>query len=257
MTMKTRFLLGLSVLSLFVFGSFSLGRAQQSAKPFQEEEEIRRFVEKYDNAWNHKDSVALEQILAPDYVYFGSKGDVRSRQSLLEEFISPKYHLDSAERSELNVYLTSGTAVVSSRWKGHGTYDGQEFNDDQRCSIVLARHKADWLVASEHCTQIALPQTLTDTATGLTVKFENERIRVLELRLKPGQSERQHSHPQYVLYPLNDYRVRNTNADGTVRTFERKAGEVFWGEPITHGGENVGTTDVHAIIVELKPATSP
>jgi hypothetical protein len=42
-----------------------------------------------------------------------------------------------------------------------------------------------------------------------------------------------------------------------VRVFERKAGDVFWGEPITHGGENVGTTDVHAIIVELKPTSHP
>ena len=97
----------------------------------------------------------------------------------------------------------------------------------------------------------------TEPASGLTVKFENERVRVLELLLKPGQSERQHSHPQYVLYPLTDYKVRNTSADGTVRVFERKAGEVFWGDPITHGGENVGTTDVHAIIVELKPTSHP
>jgi hypothetical protein len=97
----------------------------------------------------------------------------------------------------------------------------------------------------------------TKLASGLTVKFENDRVRVLELLLKPGESEGQHRHPQYVLYPLTDYKVRNTSADGTVRVFERKAGEVFWGEPITHGGENVGTTDVHAIIVELKQTTQP
>lgn len=256
MIMKTRLALWLSVLSLLTFGSFCLARAQHSGRP-SSEDEIRHSIEKHDIAWNHKDTAALKLLLAADYVYFGSKGDVRSRQSLLDEFMSPKYQLDSAERSELNVYLTSGTAVVSSRWKGHGTYDGQEFNDDQRCSLALARKKADWLVVSEHCTQIAPPPAQTETATGLTVKFENEHVRVLELLLKPGQSERQHSHPQYVLYPLNDYRVRNTNADGTVRVFERKAGDVFWGGPITHGGENVGTTDVHAIIVELKAATSP
>lgn len=122
-----------------------------------EEEDISRFVERYDNAWNHKDSASIERILAPDYIYFSSKGQVRSRQSLLEELLSPKYKLVSAERSELKVYLTLGTAVVSSRWKGRGTYDGEEFNDDQRCSIVLARGKEGWLVLSEHCTQIVGP----------------------------------------------------------------------------------------------------
>jgi len=91
----------------------------------------------------------------------------------------------------------------------------------------------------------------------LQVKFENDRVRVLELHLRPGEREQQHTHPQYVLYALTDYRVRNTKADGTVQIFDRKAGDVFWGEPVTHGGENVGSTDVRAVIVELKPLKAP
>ena len=86
----------------------------------------------------------------------------------------------------------------------------------------------------------------------LTVKFENDQVRVLELRLKPSEAEGFHSHPQYVLYALTDYRVKNTAADGTSKVFERKAGDIFWGEPITHKGENVGDTEVRALIVELK-----
>src|SRR5215469_9799917 len=147
--MKLNFAL---VLLVFAACGICLAQTRQS-----EEEDISRFVERYDNAWNHKDTAAIERILAPDYVYFSSKGQVTSRQSLLEELLSPKYKLASAERTELKVYLTSGTAVVSSRWKGHGTYDGLEFHDDQRCSIVLARGKQGWLVLSEHCTQIVAP----------------------------------------------------------------------------------------------------
>ena len=91
---------------------------------------------------------------------------------------------------------------------------------------------------------------------ALSVRFENDRVRVLELRLKPGEREGMHTHPAYVLYALTDYRVKNTSADGTVRVFERKRGDVFWGEPVTHGGENVGDTEVHALIVELKQGGS-
>ena len=133
-----------------------------SAVPFaqttpSQEAEIVQVVRSYDNASNHKDAAALQRILAPEYVYFSSEGQVRSRQYLLDMLLSPKYKLASAERRELKVYVTSGTAVVSSRWKGHGTYDGQKFNDDQRCSIVLARAKEKWLVSSEHCSQIGAP----------------------------------------------------------------------------------------------------
>jgi len=147
--MKLNFAL---VLLVFAACGICLAQTRQS-----EEEDISRFVERYDSAWNHKDTAAIERILAPGYVYFSSKGQVTSRQALLEELLSPKYRLASAERTELKVYLTFGTAVVSSRWKGHGTYDGQEFHDDQRCSIVLARGKQGWLVLSEHCTQIVAP----------------------------------------------------------------------------------------------------
>ena len=54
----------------------------------------------------------------------------------------------------------------------------------------------------------------------LTVKFENDRVRVLELRLKPGEGEGFHAHPQYLLYALTNYRVKNTAADGTSKVFE-------------------------------------
>jgi tRNA A58 N-methylase Trm61 len=86
----------------------------------------------------------------------------------------------------------------------------------------------------------------------LTVRFENDRVRVVELRIPPGERESLHTHPQYLLYALSNYRVRNFTADGKSRIFERKAGDVYWGEPITHGGENLGTTEVHALIVEIK-----
>ena len=100
---------------------------------------------------------------------------------------------------------------------------------------------------------LARPNALySQESQNLTVKFENDRIRVLELRLKPGEGEGFHSHPQYLLYALSTYRVKNTAADGTSKIFERKAGDIFWGEPITHKGENVGDTEVRALIVELK-----
>jgi ketosteroid isomerase-like protein len=147
--MRPKFALILSFLALC---GISSSQAKQSP-----EADVGQFVGKYDDAWNHKDTAAIERILAPDYVYFSSKGQVRSRQSLLEELLSPKYNLASAERTELKVYVTLGTAIVSSRWKGRGTFDGQEFHDDQRCSIVLVRAKQGWLVLSEHCTQIVAP----------------------------------------------------------------------------------------------------
>jgi len=62
---------------------------------------------------------------------------------------------------------------------------------------------------------LARPDALySEESQKLTVKFENDRVRVLELRLKPGEGEGFHAHPQYLLYALTNYRVKNTAADG-------------------------------------------
>ena len=147
--MKSRWLAILSCLAIF-----GVSQAQTSLAL---QEDVMRFIEEYDRAWNSKDVSAVARLLAPDYVYFSSTGQVQSRQHTLDMVVSPKYILASAERSEVKVYRLSGTAVVSSRWKGHGSYDGKEFRDDQRCSVVLVRDGQRWLVLSEHCTQIVAP----------------------------------------------------------------------------------------------------
>jgi ketosteroid isomerase-like protein len=117
-------------------------------------DEIIQIVEAYDRAWNRKDSAAVEGIMAANYVYFTSEGGVQLRKDMIDFLRSPKYVLNSAERSELEVHRSTTTAVVSSRWKGNGVYDGKEFHDDQRCSLVLTREGQRWKVLSEHCTQI-------------------------------------------------------------------------------------------------------
>lgn len=111
-------------------------------------------IQAYDRAWAGKDPAAFERTLAANYVYFTSKGGVRSRQQWVEFLGSPKFRLESAERSEIQAHRTADTAVVGSRWKGHGSYDGKPFRDDQRCSLVLTKSADEWKVLSEHCVQI-------------------------------------------------------------------------------------------------------
>jgi ketosteroid isomerase-like protein len=115
---------------------------------------LEQAVARYDEAWNARDATALNQLLAPDYVYFTSRGAVWSRTRWLEFMLSPKYVLNAAKRSEIAIHQTGDAAVVSTRWIGNGSYDGRVFDDDQRCSIGLARTGGTWRILSEHCTQI-------------------------------------------------------------------------------------------------------
>lgn len=86
------------------------------------------------------------------------------------------------------------------------------------------------------------------------VLLENDRVRVLDFQLRKGAKEDFHSHPAAVTYVLSPFKIRFTFPDGTMRIREAKAGDVFFGEAVTHSPENIGDTDAHGILVELKTA---
>jgi beta-alanine degradation protein BauB len=84
------------------------------------------------------------------------------------------------------------------------------------------------------------------------VVFENERVRVLEYRDRPGDKSLMHEHPDSVVYNVAPAKRRFSFPDGKTVDAELKGGQVIWNNAGKHGGENTGTTDTHAIIVELK-----
>jgi len=85
-----------------------------------------------------------------------------------------------------------------------------------------------------------------------TVLFENERVRLLEARLRPGDSSAMHSHPDYLVYGLGDSKVTFTSASGESADVELKAGQTMWRDAEEHSAKNLGTTDVVALLFELK-----
>jgi quercetin dioxygenase-like cupin family protein len=91
-------------------------------------------------------------------------------------------------------------------------------------------------------------------AKTVKVKFENDKVRVLEAELPAGVKEAVHSHPAYVIYVIAGGKIRNYAADGTTSEAELKSGEVIYRDPLTHAAENIGTTTLHLILVELKEA---
>ena len=85
------------------------------------------------------------------------------------------------------------------------------------------------------------------------VWIDNDRVRVLEFHLKPGEKEAMHSHPPGFVYVFDDATLRMTLPDGTSSDMSAKGGEVLWREATTHASENVGKTEAHALALELKP----
>ncbi|HKP69361.1 MAG TPA: nuclear transport factor 2 family protein [Pyrinomonadaceae bacterium] len=121
----------------------------------QANDAINRAVKSYDDNWNKKNVDGVSNILADEYVYFSSTGGLTDRKKTLEFLASPDYKLTFVERSEVTVLAADDrVAVVSSRWKGRGTYGKEVINDDQRCGLVFVSRSGLWKLLSEHCAQI-------------------------------------------------------------------------------------------------------
>jgi hypothetical protein len=85
-----------------------------------------------------------------------------------------------------------------------------------------------------------------------TVVFENDRVRLLEYRDKPGDASVLHEHPAHLVYSLSEWEREFILPDGTSRKANAKAGDAFWAPAGRHSAKNIGSTSTHALIFELK-----
>jgi quercetin dioxygenase-like cupin family protein len=84
------------------------------------------------------------------------------------------------------------------------------------------------------------------------VLLENDRVRVLEVRLKPGRGSPLHSHPAYIIYALSTCKVRLTLPNGKTKEVRMRSGEATWSDAESHAVDNIGSTEVHVLNIELK-----
>ena len=84
------------------------------------------------------------------------------------------------------------------------------------------------------------------------VLLENDKVRVLQMDLKAGAKDEVHSHPSETVYFVKGSKVKIRLPDGEAIEADIPDGHVMWHEEWTHQVENVGTSDLLAIVVENK-----
>ena len=90
------------------------------------------------------------------------------------------------------------------------------------------------------------------------VLFENDKIRVIEYRSKPGLGvcgQGRHSHPQHLTIVLSPGKVKARDESGAVKLAEAKPGHMFWAPAEVHEVENISGREMHAYLVEYKDAS--
>jgi len=84
------------------------------------------------------------------------------------------------------------------------------------------------------------------------VLLDNNKVRIVEVRLKPGEKLPMHSHPANVVYSFTGGKAKYTSPDGKVTERQTKADEAVWSDAVTHATENTAKTTTRVLVIELK-----
>ena len=84
------------------------------------------------------------------------------------------------------------------------------------------------------------------------VLLDNEWVRVIYAKDRPGHKRVSHSHVDTLVYTLSNQHRRITNSGEKPRDIGMRANEAVWMADVTHSEENIGTTDGERLIVEVK-----
>lgn len=85
------------------------------------------------------------------------------------------------------------------------------------------------------------------------IRHEGERFRVIEGRLRPGDTRDRHTHNQRLIIYLNAARLRQFPDGEPERLTEFITDDIRFSEPTTHSMVNVGDVPVRNVVIELKP----
>ncbi len=80
---------------------------------------------------------------------------------------------------------------------------------------------------------------------------ENEKMRVVRVTFKVGETAKMHHHPQHMIYVLKGGKL-NLTSGGKTQTIDLKEGSAVFMEAQDHEATNIGDSVVDMIVVELK-----
>ena len=121
-------------------------------------------------------------------------------------------------------------------------------------SILLSSFAISTVIAQDKAkAQKSMTEPAKDTkAQSANVLFENERIRVVETRIKPGEKNEMKMRSDRVNISIKPAKLRVHYPDGKKEDFDLKAGGVRYNKSGTSSTENIGKTESHTVIVNLK-----
>lgn len=157
-----------------------------------------------------------------------------------------KIHLPEGDAVEMDV--PDGAPMSHEAW----THSVENIGDKTLHAIVVEIKPG----AREAAGMVAAGMSAAETSPdNYAVLLEDDRVRILEMKLPAGTSDNEHAHPAEAAYFITGSTVTVHLPDGEPMQVDMPDGGVLSHPAWEHRVENTGTKDLRAIVVELKQPT--
>lgn len=102
---------------------------------------------------------------------------------------------------------------------------------------------------------LAAQQMASDKVVQSTPVFENQKVKITRILLKPGEGTPLHTHAlDHVAVIVQGTTMKDMETDGKFKNVDQKTGEVHYvpGTGRTHSFANTGTSPLEIVSIELK-----
>lgn len=100
------------------------------------------------------DIVALENLLAEDYVQIRPDGSVVGKLAVLESYRSGNRRWDQADSDQYRVTVPEDVAILIGRWVDRGENKGEPFDYTARFMTIYVKREGRWLLAADQSTPL-------------------------------------------------------------------------------------------------------
>ena len=111
-----------------------------------------------ENAWNQaqmtKDVSAVEQLLAPMFIYTDYDGGVQDKKRFLDDLKDPAYRATSMINEDQLVFPYHNAAIVVGTYHTKGTYKGKAFEHRGRFTDTWMYQDGRWMCVASHISLI-------------------------------------------------------------------------------------------------------
>ena len=129
---------------------------RMAAQNSNAEQEVRELTREWDEAYMRRDTIALDRILADDFIFTDAAGIVSNKARYMMAIIkSPDMMLiESFSSDDVHVRVYGDTALVTGRSKLKGRPKGRAFNDLYRFTDVWVKRQGHWQAVATQVTRI-------------------------------------------------------------------------------------------------------